>query len=206
METPPLALDHFMRKLFGEVLTQSGFGFEGDLTSGSVISTLIESIRKFRSILGEDLAEKQLDPGRIYLQLVQDGIVSAQDLRQSSPGLQGAVAIMPAFTFLMNNRPVSYQFWLDLGSQGWAERIYQPLTHPYVLNRQWRRGEPWTDENETQIRDQIAATLCLGLSRRCRSGIFAVWSEFDERGYEQRGPLLKAFQSVLRETGVQDGG
>ena len=48
----------------------------------------------------------------------------------------------------MSNRPVEVQFWLDVGSRGWSERLYQPLTHPYVLSRGWQPGRPWTDADE----------------------------------------------------------
>ncbi len=44
---------------------------------------------------------------------------------------------------------MSFQFWLDIGSRGWYERIRQPLTHPFVLSRQWNENQPWTDEAET---------------------------------------------------------
>ena len=205
IESPGMELDHFLRKLFGEILTQPGFGFENDLTGGTVVATLIDSVQKFRRILGENLERNQLNPGSVFLRLVQEGVISAQDIRQSASTNEDAVSIMPAFTFLMINQPVSYQFWMDIGSQGWAERIFQPLTHPYVLNRQWQRGRPWTDEEEMAVRDDIAATVCLGLTRRCRVGVFAVWSEIDERGYEQRGPLLRAIQSSLRAQGVSGG-
>jgi hypothetical protein len=205
LESPGLELDHFLRKLFGEILSQAGFGFENDLTGGTVVATLIDSVQKFRRILGENLERHEINPGMVFLSLVQEGVISAQDIGQSTSTREDAVLIMPAFTFLMANQPVSYQFWMDVGSQGWAERIYQPLTHPYVLNRQWQRGRLWTDEEEMAVRDNIAATLCLGLTRRCRVGVSAVWSEIDERGYEQRGPLLRAIQSTLRAQGVSGG-
>jgi hypothetical protein len=206
IESPGIALDHFLRRLFGEILTQSGFGYQDDLTGGNVASTLIESVKKFRWILTGSLELEEREPGLIYLELVREGVVSAQDIRLSSQEAVEAVTIMPAFTFLMMNRPVEYQFWLDVGSQGWAERIYQPLTHPYVLNRQWERGTRWTDAEEIGVREQIASTLCLGLSRRCKKRIYAIWNEIDERGYEQRGPLLRALQHILRSRGDSSGG
>src|SRR5260370_1033156 len=45
---PPLPFDHFLRRLFGEVLSQPDFGFHGNLDSARVAASLIESIRKFR--------------------------------------------------------------------------------------------------------------------------------------------------------------
>jgi hypothetical protein len=37
------------------------------------------------------------------------------------------------------------------------------------------------------------------LLRRCRGTVFLGLSELGEQGYEQRGPLLLAFQRVLRQ-------
>ena len=41
----------------------------------------------------------------------------------------------------MMNRPVTVQFWLDVGSSGWYERLDQPLTHPQVLSREMARWQ-----------------------------------------------------------------
>jgi hypothetical protein len=100
----------------------------------------------------------------------------------------------------MANRPVDYQFWLDVGGRGWSERLYQPLTHPYVLSRQWSPGRTWSDEDEFQANREALYRLTLGLMRRCRRGIYLGLSELGEGGYEQRGPLLRAFQRILRQT------
>jgi hypothetical protein len=98
----------------------------------------------------------------------------------------------------MSNRPVDYQFWIDAGSTGWWERIYQPLTHPYVLRRDWEIGRPWTDEDEYNARQESLYRLVFGLVSRCRRGIYLGISDLNEQGYEQRGPLLHALQSALR--------
>jgi len=42
--------------------------------------------------------------------------------------------------------------------------------------------------------------LAIGLLRRCRKGVYLGLSEMNESGYESRGPLLAAFQNVLRTT------
>ena len=74
--------------------------------------------------------------------MVQDGVVAAQYVRSWQRQPEDAVLIAPAYTFLMSNRPVEHQFWLDVGATGWWERLYQPLTHPYVLSRRWEPGQP----------------------------------------------------------------
>jgi hypothetical protein len=93
---------------------------------------------------------------------------------------------------------VEVQFWLDVGSRGWTERLYQPLTHPYVLSRAWEVGRPWGDAEEVESGQDALYRLAQGLLRRCRRAIYLGLSELGEQGYEQRGSLLMAFQRVLR--------
>ncbi len=130
--------------------------------------------------------------------MVESGVVAAQYISSWDVHPQDAVLLVPAYTFLMMNRPVEVQFWLDAGSASWFERIYQPLTHPYVLSQSWPQGQVWTDEDEMQVRDEALDRLLLGLTRRCRRKVYLAHSELNERGYEQQGPLLQAAQRVLR--------
>ena len=108
------------------------------------------------------------------------------------------VLLVPAHTFLMANRAVDYQFWLDAGSSGWSERLFQPLTHPYILSRHWDRDRIWTDADEVEKADEALARLVSGLLLRCRDKVYLGLSELGESGYEQRGVLLRAFQRVLQ--------
>jgi hypothetical protein len=98
----------------------------------------------------------------------------------------------------MSNQPVDYQFWLNVGSAGWAERLYQPLTHPYVLSLGWLAGNVWTDSDEFGARQEALYRLVRGLVRRCRKTIYLGFSQLGEQGYEQRGPLLESVQRMLR--------
>jgi hypothetical protein len=93
---------------------------------------------------------------------------------------------------------VDVQFWLNVGGQGWAERLYQPLTNPYVLSLQWDEGDKWTDEHEVRVSSEALLRLTLGLVRRCRQKIYLGFSDLGEQGYEQRGALLEAIQRILR--------
>jgi hypothetical protein len=219
-QAPPLELDYFLSRLFGEVLSQPGFGFHGDFigdtigdypsafNAGEVAANLIESIQKFRWAVGDTLAREGIPLGREYLLMVQDGVIAAQYIRswqhQRDEGAipTGAVLLAPAYTFLMTNQPVSIQFWLDAGSQAWFERLYQPLTHPYVLSRQWSPGKSWTADDELTAARQSLSQLVLGLTRRCREKICLGLSDLNEQGFESRGPLLLALQRVLRQHSV----
>ena len=197
-ETP---LDYFLSRLFSEVLSRPGYGFHRDYDAARVAATMIESFRKFRWVAqagGSDGGNADENLGREYLAMVEDGVIAAQYISgwQSHP--EDAILLAPAYTFLMQNRPVDYQVWLNVGSRGWWERLYQPLTHPYVLSRRWPRGQTWTDVDEVETRQLALRRLVLGLVRRCRRGIYLGLSELDEQGNDQKGPLLQAIQRALR--------
>ncbi len=199
----PEELDHFLSRLFGEVLAQAGFGFHHDLDAGAVAANIIESIQKFRQSFspvppGGEGPGVQGNLALEYLDMVERGVIAAQYVSSWQIHSQNAVLLVPAYTFLMMNQPVTVQFWLDAGSRAWFERIYQPLTHPYVLRRDWPEGQPWADEDEVRVREAALGRLILGLSRRCRRNIYVVYSELSEQGYEHQGPLLQAVQRLLR--------
>jgi hypothetical protein len=214
---PPLELDGFVEHLFAELLSRPGFRFHGNLDEGRVVANLIESIQKFRTVaedarLGEgggpghsaadapSLAAADRPLGLEYTRMVEQGVIAATYVQNWQIEDVQAVLLAPAYTFLMRNRPVDVQFWLDVGSQGWWERLYQPLTHPYVLSRRWPVGQVWGDEHEFAARQMALGKLILGLVRRCRKRIYLGISDLGEQGYEQRGPLLQLVQRVLRQT------
>ncbi|MEA3309068.1 MAG: hypothetical protein U9Q70_06110 [Chloroflexota bacterium] len=208
-------LDHFLARLFGELLSQPGLGFHTDFEAARVVANLIESVQKFRRVapgygpgaVGESAplwGAKSL--GQEYVEMVEAGVVAAQYVRSwETEEDEAAVLLAPAYTFLMRNRPVDYQFWLDVGGRGWWERLYQPLTQPYVLNRHWERGRQWGDADEMAARQQALQRLTRGLVWRCRKGIFLGLSELGAYGHEQRGPLLQALQRLLRGQGEVEG-
>ncbi len=191
-------LDHFISRVFGEVLSQPGYGFHFSFDYGQATANLVDSIRNFRRVAGDDLTETGVDVGKEYIQMAIDGVIAAQYMPGWQTQDENAVFIAPAYTFLISNYPVDVQFWLDVGNRSWAERLYQPLTHPYVLSRNWFPGKIWTDVEEVETGDQVLYALVLGLLNRCRRKLFLGLSEYNEQGYEQRGPLLQAFHRILQ--------
>jgi len=215
-------LDFFLGRLFGEVLSQAGFGFHRNYDAGKVAANLIESVQKFRWItqpsrgLGDTGSETnsaqdtastgsssaatcgRVPLGQEYVEMVQDGVIAAQYVTSWQLQPEDAVLLAPAYTFLMRNRPVDVQFWLDVGSRGWWERLYQPLTQPYVLSRHWPRDAVWTDADEHEARQETLHRLTQGLIRRCRRKVYLGLSGLGEHGREQKGQLLQAIQRVLR--------
>jgi hypothetical protein len=198
-QAPAIEFDHFLSRLFGEVLSQPGYRFHDDYHTGQICANLVESVQKFRWTAGVNLIEEDIPLGKKYIEMVKDGVLAAQYIQNWQVHSDEAVFLAPAYTFLMANRPVNYQIWLDVGNRGWYERLYQPLTHPYVLSRHWSVGKPWTDANEMTINQESLYRLTLGLVRRCRIGIYLGFSQYSEGGYEQEGLLLKVINRLLRK-------
>ncbi|MFN8493441.1 MAG: hypothetical protein U0350_37930 [Caldilineaceae bacterium] len=200
-------LDQFFAQIFGEVLSQPGYGFHNERDAARVANQLVESARNFRWAMegagsrgqGARLIPRNteyVNLGREYLKLVESGALGALYV----PGWripEDAVFLAPAYTYLMRNRAVDVQFWLDIGAGGWWERLYQPLTHPYVLSHRWPDGKPWTDFDEYTTRQQTMHRLLLGLIRRARQRIYLGISDYSESGFEQRGPLLALINRLL---------
>lgn len=192
-------LDFFLGRLFGEVLSQPGYGFHTNLSAGETISNLIDSMQNFRRVVGNGLLATDKVLGREYIEMVQEGVIAAQYIRSWQDEDEEAVLLAPAYTFLVRNQAVEYQFWLDIGSSGWNERIFQPLTHPYVLNRTWPKDRFWSDADEVEASQATLYRLAIGLLRRCKTKVFLGLSDFGESGSEFQGVLLKSFQRVLQQ-------
>jgi hypothetical protein len=200
---PVEPLDHFLRSLFGEILSQKGFGFHSNLDAARTAASLIESIQKFRQAM-EASGDAGMDVGSEYLAMLQDGVIAAQYIEAWQTEPAEAVLIAPAHTFLMMNRPARVQFWLDVGSGGWWERLFQPLTQPYVLSRAWERNRLWTDADDQAANQQTLSRVVTGLLRRCRERTFLGMSDLGESGFEQRGPLLKAIWKMQLEIQINN--
>ncbi len=191
-------LDFFLRRLFGEVLSQPGYGFHADLEAGRVAGQFITSAQRFRQTLYPEHTGDWSEAGKEYLNLINQRFLSALYAQSWQEEESNAVFLAPAFTFLMRNRVVDHQFWLDVGSGAWWERLEQPLTHPYVLRRDYPADLLWTDDMETEAQTTTLYRVLMGLTRRCRQQIHLGISALGEEGFEQRGPLLRVFQQILR--------
>ena len=193
------AIDIFFRRVFGELLSRPGYGFHGDIDAGNIAMNLVDSARDFRwslDFMSRYGAESDLSLD--YVNMVERGVIANFYLRSWAPEQEDSVLIAPAYTFLLKNQAVDYQFWLNIGSEGWSRRLYQPLTHPEVLSLSWSRDAVWTEADEQAWSRQTLRRLLQALTRRCRQRVYLGYSELSESGYEQRGLLLETIQSVLR--------
>jgi superfamily I DNA/RNA helicase len=200
----PDLFDHFFRRLFGEVLSQNGFTLHQNMDGARTVTSLIESVQKFRLAL-EAGGQEVVKLGQEYMSMLQEGVIAAQYLEAWSIEPADSILLAPAHTFLMLNRPASVQFWLDVGSNGWWERLFQPLTQPYVLSRSWDQDRKWTDTDDQESNQAALGRLVSGLLHRCRERVYLGLSDLGESGFEQRGPLLKAIWKLQMESLVNDG-
>ncbi|MCL6430484.1 MAG: hypothetical protein K6V36_06425 [Anaerolineae bacterium] len=199
-------LDLFFTRLFDEVLSRPGYGFRRDRDAAAAAAHLIASARRFRQTIGEEWPEA----AAAYVDMVEQGVLAAQYL--PPVGVEPrAVLLSPAYTFAMGNRTVEVQFWLNVSSSAWGRRLYQPLTHPYVLTRQWPQGTPWTDADEDLTNRRALYRLVVALLRRCRRCVYLADSTYSERGFEEHGLLQQVVFRTLRraareaETGSSAG-
>jgi len=202
LQSAPDPLDHFLRRLFGEVLSQKGFGLHRNNDGARTAASLVESVQKFRQAM-EAASDESMDTGREYLTMLRDGVIAAQYVEAWTIEPAESVLLAPAHTFLMMNHPATIQFWLDVGSGGWWERLFQPLTQPYVLSRSWERDHQWTDADDLAANQQALRRLVIGLLRRCRERVYLGLSDLGESGFEQRGPLLKVIWKMQLENQIQ---
>lgn len=200
-------LDLLWQMAFTEVLSQPGYGLGSDARDSAegaaVCDALVRSARAFRDVLNavarQPAAASGPAPGEAFLDLLQRGGLAAQRADRGAPT---GVLVAPIYAYLTHDHRSRFQFWLDLGSAGWFERIYQPLTHPYVLSRQWGpdRGD-WTIEHEHAARTDMLQRVLLGLAYRCSDGVCVASSQLSITGQEEHGPLARAVQRVLSRSG-----
>ena len=190
--------DHFLRRLFGEILAGPHVGPEG----AAAYSKLIASASAFRTAApAMGLAANEV--GLHYCEMVFSGVVAAQYLAESDVEMapDSIALVAPVYTYLLSGHMARYQFWLDIGSLSWWDPLHQPLTNHYILTRRWNRDERWTDAVDFSLRNRNLHRLVRGLALRCRDGIFLCTSEREGRGEVQDSPLLMAVQQVLQGDG-----
>jgi hypothetical protein len=192
----PNPLDIFFQEIYGQVLSQRGFHFHDDFDAANLISKLIQSTRSFRNFSQEAFSYNSKSIGKEYIQTIEFGLIPSSF--PNSSGDESGVLIAPAHTFLMENRSSAYQFWLDIGSLGWWERLYQPLTNPYIFRPQWKSNEAWTNQKDYLTNQQSMHRLVTGLLSRCSKSVHAASVQVNEYGSENHGPLLQAFQTYLK--------
>jgi len=193
-----LPIDHFLSHIFGELLSQNGFGLFQDNDAGVQVAMVVESARKFRQAVSAVQEKEGESVGKAYVEMVQEGVVSAF-YNIEWKGDEDAVLLTPVHTFLLRNRIYPYQVWLDVSSPSWHKRIPQPLTNPYILSKDWEIGRQWSASVEKYFEVERLEKIVLGLVRRCSARVYAYFSELSVAGQEQSGNLLAALSRTKRK-------
>jgi len=199
-----IELDIFLSRIFGEVLSQRGYGFHEDNGAAYLTEQLIVSVQKFRRLhAGKDhLTVGEI--GKEYIQMLETGVLAAQYFSPTDEKTEDSVLLSPAYSFLMSDRAVRFQFWLDAGSHGWWERLFQPLTQPYVLSSNWQPDRKWTDADEIAVNQETMTRLVQGLLDRCTEKVTFSLTGLNESGVEEKGRLLQALFSLTKRLSPQE--
>lgn len=192
----PAPLDHFLRRLFGELLSHPDF----DPEDAAVYAKLVASAEWFRQA-APAMGLESKSVGQQYLEMIYEGVVAAEYLttQDVTDEADAITLVAPIYTYLLSGEPVRYQFWLDVGSMSWWEPPHQPLTNPHVLARRWPKDAPWTDAVDYETRNATLYRLVRGLTQRCSDGLYLCTSDLEMSGEPQDSPLLRAVQRVLQE-------
>ena len=200
-ESESMPLDHFLRRLFGEILSRPDL----DPAHGTLFARFIASAEAFRKTAPAlNLEGRQI--GERYAEMVAEGVVAAAYEAPMSQAVSDAVLVVaPVTTYLLDERQARYQFWLDIGSIHWWAPPHQPLTNPHVLARRWPIGQAWTDRLDFQQRNDVLGRLVRGLCARASERIYLCWSELETAGAEQDSPLLQAVTDLVLDRSVIQG-
>jgi hypothetical protein len=123
-------------------------------------------------------------------------VIASEEGNADADAAMNAVLLTPAYAYLTSDFRSRVQFWLDVNATRWHDRLYQPLTHPYVLSRNWQKGQAWTDEDELNANRDMLARVVGGLAFRCSDEIVLASSQMDVSGMEESGMLNRAIQRV----------
>ena len=192
-----MVLDSFIASLYGEILSQPGYPFHEDWAAANTIARLMASIRNFRWANPAIAGDHPAQIGKAYVEMVNRGILAAITYESREPD-PNHVLLLPAYTFLTGEYQARVQFWLNPGSPAWAERLYQPLTHPFVLSPNWPENKPWTQLDEQAYQKETLQRIMNGLLLKCSDKVYFCMTKLNEQGQDLRGPMLNILQQLFR--------
>ncbi|MFT5193561.1 MAG: hypothetical protein ACI9EW_002091 [Cellvibrionaceae bacterium] len=197
----PLHPDFFLHRLFSELLSRPPFRQRPDMGQAAVCDWLIQMASRFR-LAGDRVIEDSGEAvGLALVRGIYSGLVTANppsgtNASSTQPDSNG-VFISTIQTYLLEERPVAVQVWLETSATGWWDLPRQPLSNGFVLDPRWSINQTWTLEDDARIRNEQLSRIMTGLCSRCSLGIFLATSDLDRRGARQDGPLFQALKSVI---------
>ena len=190
----PLTLDFFIHRLFTDLLSQRQFIPEPDVQAAAVCDWLVRLATRLRQAAGAMQLKSDLAVGRVFVNAIQNGLVTAHPPDLGDPPDPNGVYIGTIYSFLLSEKSVPVQVWLETGATGWWDIPRQPLSNAFVLAQGWDAEARWTLDDDARIRNEMLTRVIQGLCARCQRGVLLATSELDRRGVRQDGPLWRALQ------------
>ena len=187
-------LDGFLHRLFNDLLAGPVFRSEPDLAAAAICDWLVRAAGRLLAAARPMGLTTEADVGATFINGIYNGLVTANPPEFGDPPDLNGVLISTIYGYLLSERPVDVQVWLETAATGWWDIPRQPLSNAFVLARSWPEGRPWTMEEDFKIRNQLLSRIVRGLTSRCRGGVILATSELDRRGLRQDGPLWRALQ------------
>ena len=190
----PLDLDFFIHHLFSDVLSQRNFSTAADVQAAAVCDWLVRLATRVKNAAGGLQLETPRQVGRAFVDGIRNGLVTAHPPDLGDPPDPNGVYIGTIYSFLLSEKVVAAQVWLETAASGWWDIPRQPLSNAFVLSENWDPAQQWTLEDDARIRNEMLARIVSGLCARCTRGVLLVTSELDRRGVRQDGPLWRGLQ------------
>ncbi|MEM8863561.1 MAG: hypothetical protein AAGD96_35080, partial [Chloroflexota bacterium] len=192
-----LTPDFFFHGLFSELLSRPPFRQTPDTGIAAVCDWLIQMASRFRQAGGRVISDDSETIGLALVQGIYSGLVTANPPAVGEPPNPDGVFISNIQTYLLEERPVPIQIWLETSATGWWDLPRQPLSNGFVLDPRWSINQTWTLEDDVRIRNEQLSRVVVGLCSRCSRGVYLATSDLDRRGARQDGVLFKAIQSTF---------
>ena len=189
-------VDTFLYRLFNELLALPDYRPVPDVAGAAICEWLVETAGRLRDSGRSIGLETEADIGIALVDGINQGLVTSNPPDLGDPPDPNGVMISTAYGFLLSERVVDVQVWLESAAQGWWDIPRQPLSNVFVLAKSWGTDRLWTMEEEMRTRNQLLSQVTRGLVSRCRRGVVLAHNELDRRGQEQDGHLWRALQMV----------
>lgn len=190
--------DFFLHSLFSDLLSRPPF-YDAIETEklAAVCDWLIQIATRFRQA-GDRVIENSAESvGLALIRGIYSGLVTSNPPAVGSPPDPNGVFISTIQTYLLEERPVAVQVWLETSATGWWDLPRQPLSNGFVLDPRWSINQTWTLEDDARIRNEQLSRIMTGLCSRCSHGVLLATSDLDRRGARQDGPLFQALKPFV---------
>ncbi len=189
--------DRFLHALFTYLLSQPRFQPEPDIVGAAVCRWLVDTATRVRQAAPALGFKTPAEIGYIFIESIYQGLVSARPPELGAPPDPEGIMVTTMYNFLLSERVVKIQVWLETAATGWWDLLKRPLSNAFVLAQSWE-GNKWTMEDDFKIRNELLVNIIRGLTSRCEEGIILATSDLDRRGLRQEGRLWQALQPVIR--------